>query len=151
MEVSSSLKAITDNSVSDLAAILETGVDINRAVFCDSRGETVLPISYACAKGSVDVVKHLLQIGVDMNIPGKQTQIQFCTYMYTYVWPHDKTCLCHMHTTKTQSDHCLTVFSVHILDSIIPGVGSFYPKIQTFRIIASFFWVSVNIYEFYSS
>ena len=70
MEANSLLRAITDNSVSDLAAILETGVDINRAVFCDSRGETVLPISFACAKGSVDVVKHLLQIGVDVNIPG---------------------------------------------------------------------------------
>ena len=70
MEANSLLRAITDNSVSDLAAILETGVDINRAVFCDTRGETVLPISFACAKGSVDVVKHLLQIGVDVNIPG---------------------------------------------------------------------------------
>lgn len=64
------LRAIDDNSVSDLAAILETGVDVNRPVFCDSRGETVLPISSACAKGSVDIVKHLLHIGVDINIPG---------------------------------------------------------------------------------
>ena len=67
------LQAITDNCVSDLAAVLELAIDVNRPVFCESHGETVLPISFACARGSIDVVKHLLHIGVDINIPGKVT------------------------------------------------------------------------------
>ena len=65
------LQAITDNRVSDLAALQELAVDVNRPVFCDTHGEAILPISYACAKGSIDIVKHLLQLGVDINIPGK--------------------------------------------------------------------------------
>ena len=73
METQSLLEAIEDNSVSDLAATLECGVDVNRPVFSESRGESFLPISYACAKGSVDIVKHLLHVGVDINIPGNYT------------------------------------------------------------------------------
>ena len=29
-----------------------------------------MPISYVCAKGSIDIVNFLLHIGVDINIPG---------------------------------------------------------------------------------
>lgn len=68
------LDAIATNSVHDIKALCDSHYDFNKPVINlqshDISNSTILPLSYACAKGSVDVVKFLLSIGIDTNIPG---------------------------------------------------------------------------------
>lgn len=72
---SEALEAIATDSVCRVQALFDKGFDFNKPVpnpdGIDSFEQTtVLPISYACAKGSLNVVNFLLRIGVDTNIPG---------------------------------------------------------------------------------
>lgn len=65
------LGAISNNSVCEVKAFFDCQYDFNKPLCIESLEPiSILPISYACAKGSVDVVNFLLHIGVDINIPG---------------------------------------------------------------------------------
>lgn len=64
--------AISRNSVEETKKLLEDHVDFNRPILRQDQVDAspILPISYACAQGSIDVLKFMLEIGVDASIPG---------------------------------------------------------------------------------
>ncbi|XP_045205225.1 caskin-1-like isoform X2 [Mercenaria mercenaria] len=65
-------EAIGTNSLSDIKDLYSSNYDFNKPILNQDAVEqsTILPISYACAQGSVGVLKFFLEIGVDANIPG---------------------------------------------------------------------------------
>lgn len=66
------IEAVVKNSVEDTRKLHEDHVDFNRPILRHEQidNSPILPISYACAQGSIDVLKYFLEIGVDPNIPG---------------------------------------------------------------------------------
>jgi len=65
-------EAVSKNSVEDTRKLLDEHVDFNRPIFQMDSVDSIpiLPISYACTRGCIDVLKFFLDIGVDANIPG---------------------------------------------------------------------------------
>ncbi|XP_060598420.1 ankyrin repeat and KH domain-containing protein mask-like [Ruditapes philippinarum] len=66
------VEAIANNSMSDVKTLYASNYDFNKPIVNQDSVEpsTILPISYACAQGSVDVLKFFLEIGLEANIPG---------------------------------------------------------------------------------
>lgn len=62
------LHAIENNSVQEIKDFHEHNYDFNKPIVKPDE-TSVIPLSYACCIGSVDIVQYLLQIGVDTNIP----------------------------------------------------------------------------------
>lgn len=66
------IEAIEKNNVPLMRSLKDSDYDFNKAIpYQHSVGSSsILPVSLACARGSVDIVKFLTDIGVDANIPG---------------------------------------------------------------------------------
>ena len=64
------VKAINDDDVAAIKQLHDEQVDFNKLVHNQESVEhgTILPLSYACARGSINVVKYFLEIGVDISI-----------------------------------------------------------------------------------
>ncbi|XP_052796148.1 serine/threonine-protein phosphatase 6 regulatory ankyrin repeat subunit A-like [Mya arenaria] len=69
--------AIAANSVEDTRMLLESQFDFNKPIPqpYSVEGQTIYPISLACANGCVDVLKFLLDNNVDANIPGNDGKL----------------------------------------------------------------------------
>lgn len=65
-------EAILSDSVCEVKALYDRHYDFNKPILIQNSVETcsVPPISYACAQGSINILKFFLEIGVDTNIPG---------------------------------------------------------------------------------
>ncbi|KAL4230648.1 hypothetical protein ACF0H5_011025 [Mactra antiquata] len=74
MNPSPILESILADNVCEIKSLYDLQYDFNKPVVNSSTESleqcTILPLSYACAKGSIEVVHYLLDIGVDINIPG---------------------------------------------------------------------------------
>jgi len=75
-DVNSVINAISKNAVHDVKTLFDSHYDFNKPLqpplneFSVVEPSCILPIGLACAKGSVDVLKFFLDVGIDTNIAG---------------------------------------------------------------------------------
>ncbi|KAK3599990.1 hypothetical protein CHS0354_012644 [Potamilus streckersoni] len=73
--------AIQDNDQDEVRRLLDSGIDCNKPIEYEQGGVSILPLSLACLKGHVDIVRLLLNSGAEVNIPSQDGRMPIhCIY-----------------------------------------------------------------------